>query len=469
MKTKVRTSFRCQECGHSSPRWLGRCPECEHWNSFVEEEETALERSALGVRNRSITSFSSEVVRLDDVRVAPLMRSATSLAEFDRVLGGGVVPGSVILLGGPPGIGKSTLMLQIAQGLSLSKGKGLYISGEESLEQVKDRAHRLGIKAPDLSLASETELSKIIAAVDKVSPTYCVIDSIQTTYREDMASAPGSVGQVRECTAELLRLSKSRGITLFVLGHVTKEGDLAGPRVLEHMVDTVLYFESEREQVFRLLRSYKNRFGPTHEVGIFRMTGQGLEGVKSPSEIFLNERTHAPGSVVVASLEGTRPLMLEIQALVSRTHFGFPKRMVTGLDANRALLLIAVLEKRLGLHLENEDIFVNIVGGVKVKEPAIDLGVALAIASAHRNQTLDPATLWIGEVGLGGEIRSVGGLALRLAEAAQLGFKRAVVPQANLREVGRELHSLHLDIQGIRWLSEALQEPPAQGPKGQPI
>jgi DNA repair protein RadA/Sms len=461
MKTKTRgkTSFRCQECGYSTARWLGHCPDCDHWNSFVEEEETVSLRSASGIRSRALTSFSSEIVRLDDVRVAPLARSATGVPEFDRVLGGGVVPGSLVLLGGPPGIGKSTLMLQVAEGLSRSKGKGLYISGEESLEQVKDRAHRLGIKAPDLSLLSETELSKILEAVTKVSPTFCVIDSIQTTYREDMSSAPGSVGQVRECTAELLRLAKARGMAVFVLGHVTKEGDLAGPRVLEHMVDTVLYFESEREQIFRLLRSYKNRFGPTHEVGVFRMTGAGLTGVKSPSEIFLNERTNTPGSVVVASLEGTRPLMLEVQALVSRTHFGFPKRMVTGLDVNRALLLISVLEKRLGLHLENEDVFVNIVGGVKIKEPAIDLGVALAVASAHRNQTLDPATVWIGEVGLGGEIRSVGGLSMRLAEAAQLGFKRAVVPQTNLRESERDLHSLHLDIQGIRWLSEALQDP----------
>jgi len=331
---------------------------------------------------------------------------------------------------------------------------------------VKDRAHRLNLSVPDLSLVSETELTKIIEAINKVSPTFCVIDSIQTTYREDMSSAPGSVGQVRECTAEILRLAKSRGMTVFVLGHVTKEGDIAGPRVLEHMVDTVLYFESEREQTFRLLHSYKNRFGPTHEVGVFRMTGEGLQGVQSPSEIFLNERSRAPGSVVVASLEGTRPLMLEVQALVSRTHFGFPKRMVTGIDANRALLLIAVLEKRLGLHLETEDVFVNIVGGLKIKEPAIDLGVALAIASAHRNQTLDPSTLWIGEVGLGGEIRSVGALAMRLAEASQLGFKRAIVPQTNLREVGRELNSLKLDIQGIRWLSEALQDSPAQGTKG---
>lgn len=463
MKTKTRTSFRCQECGYSSVRWLGRCPECEKWNSFVEEEENP--PISLDKRNRSITSFSSEIVRLEDIRVAPLERSATGLAEFDRVLGGGVVPGSLVLLGGPPGIGKSTLMLQVAAGLAPSR-QGLYISGEESLQQVKDRAHRLGLSIPELSLVSETELTKIIEAIDKVSPAFCVIDSIQTTYREDMASAPGSVGQVRECTAEILRLAKSRGLTVFVLGHVTKEGDIAGPRVLEHMVDTVLYFDSEREQTFRLLRSYKNRFGPTHEVGVFRMTGEGLKGVQSPSEIFLNERSQAPGSVVVASLEGTRPLMLEVQALVSHTHFGFPKRMVTGLDANRALLLIAVLEKRLGLHLESEDVFVNIVGGIKVKEPAIDLGVALAIASAHRNQTLDPGTVWIGEVGLGGEIRSVGGLSLRLAEASQLGFKRAVVPYTNLKEPGRELHSLKLDIQGLRWLSEALQDSPAQGTKG---
>lgn len=462
LKTKGRTSFRCQECGYASARWLGRCPECEHWNSFVEEEEAPPSRLASGAKNRAITSFSSEVVSLEDVRVQPLVRSATGVPEFDRVLGGGVVPGSLVLLGGPPGIGKSTLMLQVAAGLCRTKGKGLYISGEESLEQVKDRAHRLGIKAPELSLASETELSRILEAVEKTTPSFCIIDSIQTTYREDMASAPGSVGQVRECTAEILRMSKSKGITVFVLGHVTKEGDLAGPRVLEHMVDTVLYFESERDQIFRLLRSYKNRFGPTHEVGVFRMTGLGLEGVESPSELFLNERTNAPGSCVVASLEGTRPLMLEVQALVSRTHFGFPKRMVTGFDANRALLLISVLEKRLGLHLENEDVFVNIVGGVKIKEPAIDLGVALAIASAHRNQTLDPQTLWIGEVGLGGEIRSVGGLPMRLSEAAQLGFKRAVVPQTNLRELKRELQSLPLDIQGIRWLSEALQDPSGQ-------
>jgi DNA repair protein RadA/Sms len=287
------------------------------------------------------------------------------------------------------------------------------------------------------------------------------VDSIQTTYREDLSSSPGSVGQVRECAAEFLRLAKSRGITLFLLGHVTKEGDLAGPRVLEHIVDTVLYFESEREQLFRLLRSYKNRFGPTHEVGVFRMTTEGLTGVSSPSEIFLSQRTQAPGSAVVGSLEGTRPLMLEIQALVARSHFGFPKRMVTGLDTNRTLLLIAVLEKRLGLHLENEDIYVNVVGGLRVKEPAVDLGVAMAIASAHRNQTLDPSTLYIGEVGLGGEVRAVGALPLRLAEASQLGFKRAVVPQQSLRDAGRECRAMKLEIHGISAVSEALEEAPA--------
>ncbi len=460
---KIRNSFRCQECGYSNARWLGRCPECQQWNSFVEEQEMAPTKP--GSRSRAMTDFSSEVVGLEDIKVGPLERSPTGVPEFDRVLGGGIVPGSMVLLGGPPGIGKSTLMLQVAEGLGKAKMaergpalKGLYISGEESLQQVKDRAHRLGVKAPHLSLVSETELSKMVDAIAKVEPAFCIVDSIQTTYREDLSSAPGSVGQVRECAGELLRIAKSRGITIFILGHVTKEGDLAGPRVLEHMVDTVLYFESEREQIFRLLRSYKNRFGPTHEVGVFRMTGQGLMGIQSPSELFLSERSSAPGSVVVASLEGTRPLMLEVQALVARTHFGFPKRMVTGLDANRALLLIAVLEKRLGLHLENEDIFVNVVGGVKVKEPAVDLGVALAIASAHRNQTLDPNTLWIGEVGLAGEIRSVGNLAMRLTEAAQLGFKRAVVPQTSLREGDQELRSLQLDIHGIRWLSDALSD-----------
>lgn len=426
---------------------------------MVEEQEAAPARSG-AFRARAITPFSTAVVSLDEVAVQPIKRSSTGIAEFDRVLGGGVVPGSMVLLGGPPGIGKSTLMLQVADALCRAGSKGLYISGEESLEQIKDRAHRLGLHAKGMSLVSETELSRMIEVVDKVAPSWCVIDSIQTIYREDMSSAPGSVGQVRECTSELMRLAKSKGITIFILGHVTKEGDLAGPRVLEHMVDTVLYFEAEREQVYRLLRSYKNRFGATHEVGVFRMTGTGLTGISSPSEILLAERVSAPGSVVVASLEGTRPLMLEIQALVSRTHFGFPKRMVTGFDANRALMLIAVLEKRMDLNLENEDIFVNIAGGLKVKEPALDVGVALAIASAHRNQTLDPNTVWVGEVGLGGEIRSVGGLSMRLAEASQLGFRRAVVPKKSLRDAGRDLASLKLEIRGIDWLSEALADNP---------
>jgi DNA repair protein RadA/Sms len=458
---RIKTVFRCQECGYSTARWLGKCPECERWNSFVEEQEAVQPASATAKR-RPLTDFSSEVTTLDQITVTPLQRTACGIPEFDRVTGGGVVDGSMILLGGAPGIGKSTLMLQVAEGLAKAKGSGLYISGEESLQQVKDRAHRLGVHASKLALVSETELSRMTEIIDKVKPAFCVIDSIQTTYREDISSSPGSVGQVRECAAEFLRIAKSRGITLFLLGHVTKEGDLAGPRVLEHIVDTVLYFESEREQLFRLLRSYKNRFGPTHEVGVFRMTPQGLAGVASPSEVFLSQRTQAPGSAVVGSLEGTRPLMLEIQALVAKTHFGFPKRMVTGLDYNRTLLLIAVLEKRLGLHLENEDVYVNVVGGLRVKEPAVDLGVAMAIAGAHRNQTLDPQTLWIGEVGLGGEVRAVGALPLRLMEASQLGFKRAIVPKQSLREAARELQAMKLDIHGISSVSEALEEVSAE-------
>ena len=442
MKTKTKTTFRCQTCGYATLRWLGRCPECETWNSFVEEQD--LEASKGSARARPLTAFSSSVVALDDVTVDPIRRFASGVSEFDRVVGGGVVPGSMILLGGAPGIGKSTLMLQVAEGLSRTQGKGLYISGEESLQQVKDRAHRLGVQTSSLYLVSETELSRMTAAIDKVKPSFCIVDSIQTTYRDDLASAPGSVGQVRECAAELLRLIKSRGITLFVLGHVTKDGDLAGPRVLEHIVDTVLYFEAEREQTFRLLRANKNRFGSTHEIGVFRMTGLGLQGVKNPSEIFLSERNSGPGSVVVSSLEGSRPLMLEVQALVTRTHFGFPKRMVTGYDLNRALLLIAVLEKRLGLHLETEDIFVNIVGGMKVRE--------------HRNQALDPNTVWIGEVGLGGEIRSVSALPVRLMEAAQLGFRRAVVPARSLKEARDEIQHLSLEVHGVSSVSEALQE-----------
>jgi DNA repair protein RadA/Sms len=453
---KTRTLFRCQSCGYSNSGWLGRCPECEQWNTFVEETESRPSASTL-TKARPLTDFSSAIEKLSDIEIKPIARHATGVLEFDRVIGGGVVPGSMVLLGGAPGIGKSTLMLQVAEGLCQAGLSGLYVSGEESLQQVKDRAHRLSLRAPSLSLVSETELSKITAAIEKVDPKFCVIDSIQTTYREDLSSAPGSVGQVRECAAELLRIAKAKGITVFILGHVTKDGDLAGPRVLEHIVDSVLYFESEREQIFRLLRSYKNRFGATHEVGVFRMTGQGLLGVKSPSEIFLKERTKAPGSVVVGSLEGTRPLMLEVQALVSRTHFGFPKRMVTGFDQNRALLLTAVLEKRLGLHLESEDIFINVVGGVKIKEPAVDLGVAMAIASAYRNETLDPDTIWIGEIGLGGEVRSVGSLSLRLNEASQLGFKKAIVPQSSLRQEAEELKSLTLEIQGIRWLADALK------------
>lgn len=463
MKTKVKTSFRCQECGYSSLKWLGRCPDCGAWNTLVEEQE--LPRGA-GLVHRALTPFSSDVMALEQVAASKAEKRPTGLLEFDRMMGGGVVPGSLVLLGGPPGIGKSTLMLQVASRLagrpgraSPEAGRGggdkvLYVSGEESLEQIKSRADRLGVKAERLFVVSETELSNILEAVQRVSPQFLVVDSVQTTYRSDLTGAPGSVGQVRECAAELLRVAKGKGLTVFLLGHVTKEGDIAGPRVLEHIVDTVLYFEAERHRSYRILRAHKNRFGPTSEIGLFEMRSDGLQEVANPSQIFLSARTGpVPGSVVVASVEGTRPLLLELQALVTRTNFGFPKRMVTGLDYNRALLLIAVLEKRLGLHLEGEDIFLNVVGGVRAQEPAIDLGIAVAIASSHRNQVADPQAVVLGEVGLAGEVRAVTQMTERVTEAQKLGFQRAIVPKRGMRD----LPTLpDFDLVGVDQLSDAL-------------
>ncbi|MCK9582884.1 MAG: DNA repair protein RadA [Endomicrobiales bacterium] len=434
MKTsKIKTIFRCQSCGYASSKWLGKCSDCGEWNTFVEEKEVP-PLASVG-RRGALTDFSSKVVALDKVSSENFIRTPSDIAEFDRILGGGVVKGSLILLGGPPGIGKSTLMLQACGALSKS-AKVLYVSGEESLAQVKNRADRLGIKSSNLLLVSETNLENIIDALKKNLPEIVVIDSIQTTFRNDMTGAPGSVGQIRECTAEFLRAAKSKNITFFLLGHVTKEGDLAGPRVLEHIVDTVLYFETERQQIYRILRSYKNRFGPTSEIGVFEMTGNGLMEVKNPSLMFLGERhSQVPGNVVVPTMEGTRPLMLEIQALVARSNFGFPKRMVTGYDANRLTLIIAVLEKRAGLRLEASDVFVNVAGGIKIKETGADLGIACSIASAYNGFIPDATSVLIGEVGLGGEVRSVGHIPARLIEAEKLGFLRAIIPQSNMKNL----------------------------------
>ena len=447
---KIKTIFRCQECGYSSPKWLGKCPDCGKWNTFVEEKEMPASRQGM----RALTGFSSEVVLLKSVPAENFVRIKTGIGEFDRMLGGGLVPGSILLLGGPPGIGKSTLMLQVSDALSKSN-KVLYVSGEESLSQIKSRAERLNIKDGDLFLVSETNLQTILDAIDKVKPQFVVIDSIQTTYREDLSGAPGSVGQIRECAAELLRFSKSKNITVFLLGHVTKDGDIAGPRVLEHIVDTVLYFETERQQIYRILRSYKNRFGPTSEIGIFEMKGDGLWEVSNPSQIFLGELSvDVPGNVIVSTIEGTRPLLLEVQALVARTNFGFPKRMVTGYDTNKVTLLIAVLEKRVGLHLESQDVYVNVVGGVRIKETGVDLGIACAIASGNGGYICPPKHIILGEVGLAGEVRSISQLDERLMEAEKLGFEKAIVPKSNLKGLA---YKGKLKITGVESVQQAIE------------
>ncbi|MCA6071478.1 MAG: DNA repair protein RadA [Endomicrobium sp.] len=430
---KQKTKFLCQQCGYESVQWLGKCPSCDTWNSFSEEKFSV--QAKICSTARQLTGFSSEVLKLNDISVKDFSRYQTKIREFDNMIGGGVVPGSLILLGGAPGIGKSTLMLHISDALS-DQGVVLYISGEESLSQVKSRAERLNVKKDNIFLASETNLQNIVDAINRIEPKFLVIDSIQTTYHPELTGAPGTVGQVRETAAELLRIAKSKNITVFLLGHVTKEGDLAGPRVLEHIVDTVLYFENERQRMYRILRSYKNRFGPTSEIGIFEMNSTGLREVSNPSLIFLGERAmNVAGNIVTVAMEGTRPILLEVQALVTRAAFGIPRRMVSGYDANRIIILIAILEKRLELPLETQDTFVNIAGGVKVKETSVDLSAACAIVSANSNFVCPKDVIVFGEVGLAGEIRSVALASERLAEAEKLGFKKAIIPKGNLKNL----------------------------------
>jgi len=428
-KLVAKTNFVCQSCGFESSKWLGKCPSCGGWNSFVEEAR----RADLRPRNSKVKSASygdSKPRMLDQISLADRDRMRTGIAEFDRVTGGGVVPGSLLLVGGDPGIGKSTLTLQLMQALARDRTV-LYVSGEESLEQIKLRADRLGVSSPNILLLAETALESILPAIEDARPDVVVIDSIQTMYRADLESAPGSVGQVRECGAELMRLAKQRTVATFLIGHVTKEGVIAGPRTLEHMVDTVLYLEGERHHAYRILRSVKNRFGSTNEIGVFEMREQGLAEVANPSRIFLSERSAGvPGSVVVCSLEGTRPLLVEIQALVTPTSFGVPQRNTTGFNHRRLAMLLAVLERRAGLNLGMHDVFVNVAGGLRLEEPAADLGVACAIASAFKNRAADAEAVLVGEVGLGGEVRSVGQLEKRTAEAAKLGFRKVIGPFA---------------------------------------
>jgi DNA repair protein RadA/Sms len=449
--SKIKTIFQCQTCGYGSPKWIGKCPDCGSWNSFVEERTS---QSSKGIS--ALHSFGKpEAVSLDTIKSRDEQRNSTGIGEFDRVLGGGVVAGSVILVGGDPGIGKSTLLLQAFSGLSRNSGKLLYVSGEESPQQIKMRADRLSVNSGGIILLPETSLEGILDAATTISPKAMVVDSIQTVYTQELLSAPGSVGQVRECAAKLMLFAKRSHIPVFIVGHVTKEGTIAGPRVLEHIVDTVLYFEGDRGHSYRILRTIKNRFGSTNEIGIFEMSDAGLREVDNPSELFLSERPrNVSGSTVVASLEGTRPLMIEIQALVSQTNFGMPRRTSIGVDFNRVNLLIAVLEKRAGMHLGGMDIFINIVGGLKIVEPAVDLGIIATIASSMKNVSIRPDTFVFGEIGLSGEVRAVAQAEARLKEAAKIGFRNAIIPAGNAEKTGNREG---LNVIGIRDIEEFLQ------------
>ncbi len=455
---KVRTVFYCQGCGFQSQKWLGRCPDCGTWNSLVEERPPA-EDHERWVARVSGDGGGSQPRPISEINLSEEARFKTGLGELDRVLGGGVVAGSVVLIGGDPGIGKSTLILQSINALGSGRGKVLYVSGEESPAQIKMRADRLHISSDYLYILAETSLEAIIRQAEEITPLAIVVDSIQTVYTSQLASAPGSVTQIREVAAQLMYYAKRSNVAVFLIGHVTKEGAIAGPRVLEHIVDTVLYFEGDKGHSYRLLRAVKNRFGSTHEVGVFEMKGSGLVEVDNPSGLFLAERPKdAAGSVVVAAQEGTRPILVELQALVSPSYFGTARRMALGVDPSRVSLLLAILEKRAGLQLSSFDVFVNVVSGIQIEEPAIDLGVLTAIASSFREKPIDPNTIVVGEVGLAGEVRGVQQVGQRIREAEKLGFKRCILPRRNeqaLRE--EEAFNGGMEMIGVSHVAEALE------------
>jgi DNA repair protein RadA/Sms len=453
MPKQSNTIFLCQNCGYESRKWLGKCPECGEWNSLVEERVVTTKKGAgrEGFRLREGKAIAyDEIESQDDTRVS------SGVTEFDRVLGGGIVPGTLVLLGGDPGIGKSTLLLQVAERLSAGGASVLYISGEESERQIKLRGERLGLSAANLLLLPETNLENIQREIERLKPAAVIVDSIQTTFSTEIESAPGSISQIREVAAQFLLLAKTRGVPVFLIGHVTKEGSIAGPRALEHIVDTVLYFEGERHHNHRIVRATKNRFGAANEVGVFEMTSTGLKPVANPSQMFLAERpADAAGSVVTACMEGTRPMLVEIQALVSTSKYGTGKRMTQGVDQNRVALMIAMLEKRAGMQLLGDDVFVNLAGGLEVDEPAVDLGVVTAIASSFRNQAIDAHTAVFGEVGLTGEVRGATQASVRAREAQALGFNRIVMPASNTKGLEK---LLGLRIVGVRSVDEALGE-----------
>lgn len=440
--------FFCQNCGHEERKWLGQCPMCKEWNTFVEEKVASVKADAVKGRREA------EPVSLKNVPADEDERIRTGIEELDHVLGGGIVPGSLVLVGGDPGIGKSTLLLQVCRKLAGIKKKVLYISGEESLRQIKLRANRMGDFEDSMYLLCETNLGMIQDVIEKHRPEIAVIDSIQTMYSEEVGSAPGSVSQVRESTNVLMQLAKGLNISVFIVGHVTKEGTVAGPRVLEHMVDTVLYFEGDRHASYRILRGVKNRFGSTNEIGVFEMQKSGLEEVKNPSEFMLGGKPeHASGSVVACAMEGTRPMLMEIQALICKSNFGMPRRTAAGLDYNRVNLLMAVLEKRLGMPLSNYDAYVNIAGGIRMNEPAADLGIVIAIVSSYKNKPFPEDAIVFGEVGLSGEVRAVTMPEQRIAEAKKLGFKTCVMPEVSVKAADK---TAGIEIIGVKSVNQAI-------------
>ncbi|HEY2904489.1 MAG TPA: DNA repair protein RadA [Vicinamibacterales bacterium] len=461
MAKRPSTVFVCQECGSQSPKWVGRCADCGAWNTFVEErpQETAVAggAAAAAAGHRYALAGAGAGARLySDIQIEQHARISTGIDEFDRVLGGGVVPGSLVLLGGEPGIGKSTLLLQAAAQMAHTVGPVLYSSGEESEHQIKSRGERLAVGRAPLFLLAETCLERILEEIARIKPALVIVDSVQTVFSLKFQSAPGSIGQVREAATQLLFAAKGQNVPTFLVGHVTKDGSLAGPKALEHVVDTVLYFEGERHHSHRVVRAVKNRFGAISELGVFEMTATGLRPVPNPSKMFLAERpTNAPGSAVLCSVEGSRPILVEVQALVSTSSYGTARRMANGIDPQRLSLLLAVLEKRAGLVLVGDDVFVNIAGGMTIDEPASDLGVLAAIASSVRNRAIPATTAMFGEVGLAGEVRGITQAALRVREAAQMGFERCIMPEANIDRADRAAASA-CELVGVRTLGEAL-------------
>ncbi len=451
MKKNIKTLFTCQRCGYNTPKWMGRCPDCGEWDTLAEQV-----RDTAAPRESRISSDRPHPVPIDSINMDADDRISTGIDEFDRVLGGGLVKGSLVLIGGDPGIGKSTLMLQALYGLSKGGRRVLYVSGEESIRQIRLRSQRLSTISSNLYVVSEVDLDAILMMVDTEKPDVLVIDSIQTMFNSDLTSAPGSVSQVRESAMRLMLMAKKSGIPTFLVGHVTKEGAIAGPRLLEHMVDTVLYFEGDRGHVFRILRAVKNRFGSTNEIGVFEMKEKGLDEVPNPSAVFLSERAHhAPGSIVTASMEGSRPILVELQALATSTNFGTPRRTILGLDHNRVALLVAVMEKRLGIHLMGHDIFMNVAGGVKVDEPAVDMGIISAIASSFLDKAVPEGTIALGEVGLTGEVRAIGQVETRVGEIRKMGFTRCLVPEGNLKRLPQ---IPDIEIKGIKNVEAAVEE-----------